>query len=80
MKIAEILKLQIEDLDTEMKDCKRDMKELCEEARKMSEETDDIKLMDHLDGLNRRISAVRAKYDALEVKKSDYQYLLNQGE
>lgn len=80
MKIAEILKLQIEDLDTEMKDCKRDMKELCEEARKMSEETDDIKLMDHLDGLNRRISAVRATYDALEVKKSDYQYLLNQGE
>ena len=80
MKIPEILKLQIADLDTEMKDCKRDMKELCEEARKMSEETDDIKLMDHLDGLNRRISAVRATYDALEVKKSDYQYLLNQGE
>ncbi|MCF2642952.1 MAG: hypothetical protein PUB46_00570 [Lachnospiraceae bacterium] len=80
MNIAEILKLQIADIETEMADCKRDIKELCEEVRKMSEETDDIKLMDHLDGLNRRITAVRATYDALEVKKSDYQYLLNQGE
>ena len=80
MNIAESLKLQIADIDTEMQDCKRDIRELCEEVRKMSEETDDLKLMDHLDGLNRRIAAVRATYDALEVKKSDYQYLLNQGE
>ena len=80
MNIAEILKLQIADIEMEMADCKRDIKELCEEVRKMSEETDDIKLMDHLDGVNRRISAVRATYDAFELNKSDYQYLLNQGE
>ncbi len=80
MKIEEILKMQITDIDTEIQDCQRDIRELCNEARQLSQETDDVHLMDHLDGLNRRITAVRATYDALQVKKSDYQYLLNQGE
>lgn len=79
MKIEEILKMQINDIDTELQDCQRDMRELCNEARGLASETDDIKLMDHLDGLNRRIAAVRATNDALQVKKADYQYLLNQG-
>ena len=80
MKMEEILKLQIADLDTEIKDCKRDIRELCDEARQLSKEEDNQRLMDHLDGLNRRITAVRATCDALQVKRSDYQYLLNQGE
>lgn len=80
MKMEEILKLQIADLDTEIEDCKRDIRELCDEARQLSKEEDNQRLMDHLDGLNRRITAVRAIYDALQVKRSDYQYLLNQGE
>ena len=36
MKMEEILKLQIADLDTEIEDCKRDIRELCDEARQPS--------------------------------------------
>ena len=39
MKMEEILKLQIADLDTEIEDCKRDIRELCDEAR-MDEKKD----------------------------------------
>lgn len=80
MKIEEILKMQLADIDTEIKDCERDITELCDEVRQLANEPDNKKLSDHLDGLNRRMTAVKASKDALQVKKSDYQYLLNQGE
>ena len=48
MKMEEILKLQIADLDTEIEDYKRDIRELCDEARQLSKEEDNQRLMDSI--------------------------------
>lgn len=80
MSVEEILKNQLSDIDIELEDCKRDLIQICEEARTLSSEKDDLKLIGMIDSLDRRLKAVVAIRESLMVKKSDYQYLLDQSE
>jgi len=77
MGVEEVLKNQLEDIDVELKDCKRDLGQICEEARGLFKEKDDLKLIEAIDSMDRRLKAVVSTRDSLMVKKSDYQYLLN---
>lgn len=80
MSIEEILKNQLNDIEIELEDCKRDLVQICEEARTLSGEKDNLKLIELIDSLDRRMKAVVSSRESLLVKKSDYQYLLDQSE
>ena len=78
MSIEEILKNQLNDIEIELEDCTRDLAQICEEARNLSSEKDNIKLIELIDSLDRRMKAVVSIRESLLVKKADYQYLLDQ--
>lgn len=80
MSIEEILKNQLNDIEIELEDCKRDLTQICDEARGLSSENDNIKLIELIDSLDRRMKAVVSIRESLLVKKADYQYLLDKSE
>ena len=77
MSVEGILKNQLEDIEVELKDCERDLSQICDEARGLVQEDNNDKLIATIDSIDRRIKAVVATRESLLVKKSDYQYLLN---